>query len=140
MCHSAKEEKAYVLEEILKEIAPQHRILRTPPYHFEYNAIELIWGIAKPKYDNRIGKDNKFSEKAATDTWAEVLTEITPKMWEDCVLKTEARILTDYLKEVKNTKPSTARSLFPDSISNGDVSFYHSVFYSTLIIVIIIIV
>lgn len=37
----------YALDEIAKEKG--HQVLRLPPYHCQYNAIELIWGQIKDK-------------------------------------------------------------------------------------------
>lgn len=82
-----------------------HKVLLTPPYHSEYNPIELIWGICKRYYDSHIDEvavrfpDLKRKEQVIA-LWKEALSTVTPKVWSDTVKKVEARILEDHANQV----------------------------------------
>ena len=45
ICKCHKEKQKYVIDEIAN--VHGHKILRLPPYHCEFNPIELIWGQVK---------------------------------------------------------------------------------------------
>jgi hypothetical protein len=47
--------KEYVIDTILTQHA--HKVLRLPPYHCQFNLIELVWGICQQYYDSYIGRD-----------------------------------------------------------------------------------
>lgn len=74
-----KPEKKYVIDEILKE--NHHDVLRLPPYHCEFNAIELIWASAKGYYNKHIGRDGYGDDKVLS-MWNEALQESDALVWE----------------------------------------------------------
>ncbi|KAK3907129.1 Acetate kinase [Frankliniella fusca] len=82
-----------------------HAVLFTPPYHYEYQPIEEVWGITKRYYDAHIDEikkrwpDMKHS-KAVLLLWEEALQTVTPQMWANVVARVEARILRDYDEQV----------------------------------------
>lgn len=45
LCKKYKEKQKYVIDDIAA--AHSHKILRLPPYHCEFNPIELIWAKVK---------------------------------------------------------------------------------------------
>jgi transposase len=68
-----------------------HKVLRLPPYHCQFNPIELIWGITNNYYDRHIGRDG-YAENNVVDMWEEALRQITPEMWRNSVRHTEDKI------------------------------------------------
>lgn len=53
--------KRYVVDEYLQEHG--HDVLRLPPYHCQFNAIELIWAQAKQFYDAHMGEEGYGDDK-----------------------------------------------------------------------------
>jgi hypothetical protein len=51
---AAKITKKYVIDEILAKKG--HDVLRLPPYHCQYNPIEMIWGLIKTLDRNLLAK------------------------------------------------------------------------------------
>lgn len=98
LCQAHKQPAKYEIDKLL--LGTPHELLRLPPYHLFYNAIELVWGITKRYYDKHVGRDNDFSEESTFKIWDEALAQVTPEIWSDCVAHVEKRILEDYEKEI----------------------------------------
>lgn len=95
----------YEIVELFKEQG--HAVVWTPPYHCEYNPIELVWGISKRYFDNHVdGIKTKFPDLKPEDAikalWKEALSTITPEVWKNCVRKVEDKIREDYKNQVGN--------------------------------------
>ncbi|KAL1490298.1 hypothetical protein ABEB36_013014 [Hypothenemus hampei] len=75
-----------------------HRVLRLPPYHCQFNAIELIWGICKNYYNAHTGRDGK-NIKASLEMWKEALAKVTEETWRKCIEHTDLEITKWYNKE-----------------------------------------
>jgi transposase len=84
-----RKEKEYIVDEMAYSYG--HKVLRLPPYHCQFNPIELIWGITKNYYDRHIGR-NGYAENNVVDMWVEALRQITPEMWRNSVRHTEDKI------------------------------------------------
>lgn len=99
-----KKPKKYVVDDILRENG--HEILRLPPYHCHFNAIELIWANTKKYYDNHIGPDG-FSDEQVLKMWEEALHQCGEAEWRKCVQHTENLIQTWRQREtvVNNVQP-----------------------------------
>lgn len=106
-CKSHKMPPSYVIDEFCTG-ETQHKILRLPPYHFFYNAIEMVWGIAKRHFDDKIGLFHNYSDEMVAETWKSALETVTPEIWEKCVLKVERRIASDYEKMRKDKACGTS--------------------------------
>lgn len=78
-----------------------HKILKSPPYCYFYNPIELVWGICKRYYDAHVALKCDYSEKMAVEVWNEALAQVTPKTWSKCVDTIERKILEDYRRFYK---------------------------------------
>ena len=91
-----KKEKRYEVDELLRSYG--HEVLRLPPYHCQFNAIELIWAHAKQYYDTNIGRDGYGDDKVIA-MWTEALDQCTPEVWENCVRHTEDLIRNWYERE-----------------------------------------
>nr|CAD7615153.1 unnamed protein product [Timema genevievae] len=52
-----KPEKRYKIDEMVRECG--HQVLRLPPYHCQYNSLELVWS-----------KNVDHTEKIINDDWA----------------------------------------------------------------------
>ncbi|XP_068232177.1 uncharacterized protein [Palaemon carinicauda] len=76
---SSRIEKDYVTDKMACENG--HRIVRLPPYHCQYNPIELIWGQVK-KY---VAKKNDFKMANLKSLLQEVLQQVSKKNWSNAV-------------------------------------------------------
>lgn len=76
-----------------------HRVLRIPPYHCIFNAIEMVWGITKTYYNTHIGRDG-YSQENCLDMWRESLGTVTPDIWANCIRHTEKIIDEWFEKEI----------------------------------------
>lgn len=94
-----------------------HRVLRLPPYHCHFNAIEMVWGIAKRFYDTNITK-RPFSKENALLTWQEALDHVTNDMWRKCIIHTEKIIEEWWDREVKIDNGDT--DPFVINVTNSD--------------------
>jgi hypothetical protein len=52
---NSRKEKEYIIDTLLTQHG--HKVWRLPPYHCQFNPIELIWGIFKQYYGSHIGRD-----------------------------------------------------------------------------------
>ncbi|XP_072392394.1 uncharacterized protein [Diabrotica undecimpunctata] len=91
-----KKENVYVIDEVLREHG--HEVLRLPPYHCEFNAIELIWANCKSYYNKHIGRDG-YSDSAVIKMWKEALNQCNGDIWEKCVRHTHEIIQKWYIQE-----------------------------------------
>lgn len=88
--------KRYVIDELLRHHG--HEVLRLPPYHCEFNAIEMIWAHSKQYYDKHIGRDG-YGDKQVLDMWNEALQQCSENVWQNCVSHTENVIQKWYERE-----------------------------------------
>ncbi|XP_028132054.2 uncharacterized protein LOC114327584 [Diabrotica virgifera virgifera] len=86
----------YIVDDLAEQYG--HKILRLPPYHCIWNAIELIWGTAKTYYNKHVGRDG-YKECDALKMWKEALQTITPQKWQNCIRHTENIIKQWYDRE-----------------------------------------
>ena len=84
-----KKENVYVVDELIREHG--HEVLRLPPYHCDFNAIELIWAAAKSYYNKHIGR-NGYGDNEVLNMCNEALEQGTAELWEKCVNHTEKLI------------------------------------------------
>lgn len=91
-----KEEK-YVVDEMLREHG--HETLRLPPYHCQFNPIELIWSNCKRYYDKHIGRDG-YGDANVIAMWNEAVNQCSAQNWEDCINHTET-LIKDWWKREK---------------------------------------
>lgn len=71
--------KKYVVDEIAADAG--HRVVRFPPYHCQYNPIELIWAQVK----TYIAQKNYFKMANLKPLVKEALSRVTPENWENAV-------------------------------------------------------
>ena len=74
---------AYVIDKIAEEAG--HRVVRLPPYHCQYNPIELIWAQVK----NNVAKKNTFKMRDLKPLLEESLTHVTQHNWTKAVRHAE---------------------------------------------------
>lgn len=87
--------KEYAVDLILRRNG--HEVLRLPPYHCQFNAIELIWAGAKREYDNRVGDGLKNSEVQMV--WECALNQINEEYWRKSVAHTDELIKNWWSRE-----------------------------------------
>ncbi|KAB0805103.1 hypothetical protein PPYR_02073 [Photinus pyralis] len=72
--------KVYEIDEIANSYG--HRVLRLPPYHCQFNPIELVWGNCKEFYNKNIGRNNvKFDDNHVKEIWTESLGRFMSEWW-----------------------------------------------------------
>lgn len=77
--------RSFVVDQIIEEAG--HEVLRLPPYHCQFNAIEMVWSQTKRYYDNHIIKN-----KDVLKTWSEALNNVSEEQWTHYVRHTESVI------------------------------------------------
>lgn len=87
--------KQYELDGIAE--SQGHTVVRLPPYHCQYNAIELIWAQVK----GYVAEHNRtFKLSDIEKLFEEALRRIDRTSWENCVRHTEKLQEEDYQKEL----------------------------------------
>lgn len=67
--------KKYEIDEIA--LKNGHKVLRLPPYHCQFNAIELVWVNCKEFYNKNVGQNNvEFNDANVKETWLAALNRI----------------------------------------------------------------
>lgn len=92
-----KKTKQYKIDKLLQENG--HEVLRLPPYHCQFNAIEMIWADSKYFYNAHIG-ENGHKDENVLDMWRKALEKCTPEIWHAKVVHTEKLIEDWYDREV----------------------------------------
>lgn len=80
-------EKQYISDELI--MAHGHHVLRLPPYHCQYNAIELVWSQCKRFFDSHVGRDG-FGDAFVKKKWQEALDQVTVTQWQNYVAHTDS--------------------------------------------------
>lgn len=91
-----KKAKTYVVDELLRENG--HEVLRLPPYHCHFNAIEMIWADSKTYYNTHIGETGYGDEKVI-EMWNEALNKCTANIWQAKIEHTDKVIREQFEKE-----------------------------------------
>jgi transposase len=119
-------QKQYVVDKILNDHG--HEVLRLPPYHCQYNPIELAWGLSKNYYNKHINEQPSSRNKVA-DLWSESLLKCTPEIWQNYCTHCDELIASDWTKHMGNFSvaniPPFIISL-ADSDSESESDFYNS--------------
>lgn len=85
--------KRYELDEIALEM--DHKVIRLPPYHCQYNPIELIWAKVK----GEVAKNNNTFKMADVEKLAHAAMDaVTQEDWKKCVAHAEK--IQDNRKEI----------------------------------------
>lgn len=88
------QEKKYELDQIALSMG--HEVIRLPPYHCQYNPIELIWAQVKGK----IAEENTSFKIADVEKLAhDALDSVTVDDWKRCVTHCNKLQDDDYVKE-----------------------------------------
>ncbi|XP_063218615.1 uncharacterized protein LOC134528879 [Bacillus rossius redtenbacheri] len=120
--HHKPQHTVYKVDEVARMAG--HRVIRLPPYHPVYNAIELIWAHVK----GLIARRNTlppFSQAKVLKLLQEAVHEITPDKWRKAVEHTQQTILHDW--EQEGARDIAIEAIIvnlgqQDSSSNSDVS------------------
>lgn len=83
--------KQFVVDQIIEEAG--HEVLRLPPYHCHFNAIEMVWSQAKRYYDKHIIKN-----KDVLVTWEQALRNVSKEQWAHYVEHTNKIIKSAWSK------------------------------------------
>lgn len=92
--HLKTKDKKYDLDEITLQMG--HEVIRLPPYHCQYNPIELIWAQVKGEIAN---KNNSFKITDVENLANIVIENVTVDNWKRCVDHREHLQNEDYIKE-----------------------------------------
>jgi len=91
------DKKRYVTDELLNENG--FEVLRLPPYHCQYNPIEMAWGFCKQYYNKHIDSQPSSKDKVA-NLWRDALSKCTPDMWQNFCKHCEKLISADWTKHM----------------------------------------
>ena len=78
-----------------------NEVIRLPPYHCQYNPIELLWAQIKKGVANR---NKTFKLKDVEKLMNEEIDKVTQANWENCVRHAEKLQEEDFMKEVQRDK------------------------------------
>lgn len=87
-------EKRYQLDELAYQMG--HEVIRLPPYHCQYNPIELIWAQVKGEVAT---KNTTFKIADVEKLMHEAIDAVTTENWEKCVRHAEQLQNKDFEKE-----------------------------------------
>jgi transposase len=87
--------KKYVIDNILE--SKGYEVLRLPPYHCQYNPIEMAWGLCKNYYNKHITSCPSSQDKVR-NLWCESLARCTSDIWKNNIKHCEKLINDDWTK------------------------------------------
>jgi len=88
-------QKKYELDELALKMG--HEVVRLPPYHCQYNPIEMIWAQVKRQVAT---KNTTFKIADVEKLMHEAIDSVTKEDWINCVRHTEKIQEEDYKKEI----------------------------------------
>lgn len=88
-------QKKYELDELALKMG--HEVVRLPPYHCQYNPIEMIWAQVKRQV---VTKNTTFKIADVEKLMHEAIDSVTKEDWINCVRHTEKIQEVDYKKEI----------------------------------------
>ncbi|GLV46483.1 hypothetical protein CBL_20812 [Carabus blaptoides fortunei] len=97
--------KQYVADDII--YAHGNNVLRLPPYHCQFNAIEEVWSQCKRYYDGHVGRYG-FGDAQVTAMWQESLGQVSDVQWQNYIKHAEALIEESWQRECGRDLPVTA--------------------------------
>lgn len=86
----------YILDEVAKIMG--HKVIRLPPSHCQYNAIELIWAQVK----DHVARENTtppFTANKMLTLLNNACEHVTPNDWKNVVTKTKETIQEDWKRD-----------------------------------------
>ena len=87
--------KNYELDSIAREKG--HKVVRLPPYHCQYNPIELVWAQVK----GYVAERNTTFKIADTERLVhEAIASVSPSAWTECVRHAETLQDGDFRREI----------------------------------------
>ncbi|KAF2893031.1 hypothetical protein ILUMI_13143 [Ignelater luminosus] len=101
-----------------------HEVLRTAPYHCDFNAIELVCASAKKCYNDNIGRDGYGADKTIA-MWNEALGQCDAEFWNHCVNHAEKNI-NDWYEREKILDVSVNHIVINITMDNSDSSSNNS--------------
>ncbi|XP_047541836.1 uncharacterized protein LOC125074552 [Vanessa atalanta] len=87
----------YALDEMAKEKG--HQVLRLPPYHYQYNAIELIWAQIKG-HTARNNTSPPFTANKMLALLQDAINKVLPEDWSKVVNKIKRDIMSDWDRDI----------------------------------------
>lgn len=88
--------RSFVVDQLIEQAG--HEVLRLPPYHCQFNAIEMVWSQTKRYFDKHIIKN-----KDVLKTWKEALNNVTKEQWTNYVRHTD-RLIKNAWEKFKITR------------------------------------
>lgn len=93
----ADKQKRYLTDETL--IEHDYEVLRLPPYHCQFNPIEMAWGQCKGFYNKHINSQPSSKDRVS-NLWREALSKCTPDMWQNYCNHCAKLISEDWAKHM----------------------------------------
>ena len=121
-----KENKPQKSRYILDEMALKygHQVIRLPPYHCHYNAIELIWAQIK-SYVAKENTSSPFTAVKVMELLKKACEKVTPEDWAKVVEKTKNVIKKDFDRDIAIDRQSNEPfiiSLYAESSDSSSES------------------
>lgn len=98
--YSAGQGRQFEIDEMLRRHG--YEVLRLPPYHCQYNPIELAWASCKNFYNKHINSQPSSKDKVMT-LWRKALSLYTSDKWKNSIAHCEKEILDDWKKYMGNS-------------------------------------
>lgn len=86
--------RRYELDNLAAEMG--HEVIRLPPYHCQYNPIELIWAQIKREVAD---KNSTFKIRDVRKLLEDAIKHVTIEDWQKCVAHAERLQEEDFVKE-----------------------------------------
>ncbi|GBP94823.1 hypothetical protein EVAR_91221_1 [Eumeta japonica] len=111
----------YALDEMVKKKG--HQVLRLPPYHCQYNAIELIWAQIKG-HAARNNTSPPFAGNSMLALLQDAINNVQPEDWSKIVNKTERDIMSDWDRDIHIDNIMESSLIISVTDSDDDVTDY----------------
>ncbi|XP_026746645.1 uncharacterized protein LOC113507904 [Trichoplusia ni] len=121
MVNDNRPQKRYVIDEMAAECG--HTVLRVPPYHSSYNAIEHIWAQVKESAARK-NTTPPYTGNKMMQLVINACGEVTAKNWESVVAKTKNTIFSDWEREVTFDQMEQEPIIDTQDTSDDESSFY----------------
>lgn len=110
--------KTYVIDEIIATNG--HKILRLPPYHSHFNAIEMVWSQCKSYFEAHIGEDG-YGHNKVIEMWEKSINLVTKTQWEGYVNHTE-KVMNDWWNRELALDNTDVEQIFINLTNDSDSS------------------
>lgn len=111
--------KSFMVDSLIESAG--HELLRLPPYHCQFNAIEMVWSQAKRFYDKEV-----LRNRDVLRTWERALESVTADQWANYVKHTDTVIKAAW--EInKKVSPNVQPLIINVGEEDDDTDFFEDI-------------